>query len=63
MYENRDPVSNKNDMIIDIISEIICDDVTKLRGEVIPHGEQIETRLRLGSLHDLVDFYNDTVNT
>lgn len=60
--EKRDPVSNKNDMIIDVIAEIICDDAAKLRGELLPHGEQIDTRLRLGALHDLVDFYKDTLN-
>lgn len=62
VVEARDPVSNKNDMIIDVISDIICIEMGDFLGEELPYKEQVDCRVRLSKLHDLIGVYNDIVN-
>ena len=51
-----DLVSNKNDMIIDVLSDIICEDYGIIVGENVT---QIECRLRFGSLHEVDEYYRE----
>lgn len=54
-----DLVSNKNDMIIDVLSDIICEDYGIIVGKDVTPEEQIECRLRFGSLHEVDEYYRE----
>lgn len=52
-----DPVSNKNDMIVDTVADILCEDNNTVEGYEMSPEEQLDCRIRLKKLQDATELY------